>query len=223
MTTRTLLVLTSHSDLGGKGETGAWASEAAEPWVVFTDAGCEVTVATIAGGRPPFDALKPDDQTQQRFLEGVDLDALPAITELDPADFDIIFLVGGHGTMWDFPTPELGRLVGGVWDRGGVVSAVCHGPAGLLRARDASGALIIEGRSVTGFSNAEELLSGKRGAVPFLLADELEAAGAKYESGLPMIKKVVVDGRLVTGQNPTSAKAVAERALEVTGHEPAAG
>ena len=110
---RILMLLTSHDDLGGKRKTGFFASEAAEAWLVFTQAGYEVDTVTVQPGRPPIDGLDEDDETQQRFFAAVDLDTLPSLADLDPAQlngYDAVFLPGGHGTVWDFPAPKSVRL-----------------------------------------------------------------------------------------------------------------
>jgi len=132
--TRVLIALTSHSQLGDTGRTtGFYASEAAEPWSVFTAAGFDVDLVSVAGGRPPIDGLDENDPIQQKFLASVDLEHTPAAAGLDASAYDAIFFAGGHGTVWDFPNDEaLASLAAGIYENGGVVAAVCHGPSALV-------------------------------------------------------------------------------------------
>jgi putative intracellular protease/amidase len=137
-------------------------------------------------------------------------------SEIDPADYVVIHFVGGHGTMWDFPQNEaLAGIASRIYQNHGVVSAVCHGPAGLVNIKLPDGSYLINGREVAGFSNAEEKAAGLTEVVSFLLEDKLKERGAKYSEGEMFTEHVVRDGRLVTGQNPQSAKKMAEIVLEL--------
>ena len=216
---RALLVLTSHDDLGGVRKTGYYVGEAADPWKVFTEAGYTVDVASVAGGEPPQDGRDDEDETQQAFLNDPHIAAqlrdTPALYDVDPADYDIVYFVGGHGAMWDFPTsPDVDRIGREVYESGGVVAAVCHGPAALANIRLSNGELLAAGRQVTGFTNTEEAAAKLTEVVPFLLADELNRNGARHVPGPDFTENVISDGRLVTGQNPQSAAGVARAALE---------
>lgn len=218
MNPRILMILTSHDDLGGRRATGFYASEAAEPWVVLTQAGYAVDVVTTQAGATPVDGRDDADPAQQRFFAAVDLTSARGLADVSAAQlaaYAAVFLPGGHGTMWDFPTRAVGDAVSAIWARGGAVAAVCHGPAGLLAARTEDGAPLVRGRAVTGFSNAEEKAAGVDDVVPFLLADGLTEQGASYAAAADFTEHVVVDGRLVTGQNPQSAHAAAHALLDV--------
>ncbi|QNE20503.1 type 1 glutamine amidotransferase domain-containing protein [Kribbella qitaiheensis] len=210
--TRVLIALTSHSDLGDTGRrTGFYASEAAEPWSVFRAAGFEVDVVSVAGGEPPVDGRDEENAVQQEFFAALDLKNTPTATDLKAADYDAIFYAGGHGTMWDFPgATDLAQLAATVYEGGGVVAAVCHGPSALIELKLSDGSYLIDGKDVAGFTNAEEAAVGLTDVVPFLLADELTKRGAKHHPGPDFAPKVVTDGRLVTGQNPASAESTAE-------------
>lgn len=215
---RALLVLTSHADLGGVRSTGFYVPEAAEPWRVFTDAGYTVDLASVAGGTPPQDGRDDDDPTQRAFLNDPHIAAqlrhTRALAEVEAANYRIVYFVGGHGTMWDFPvSPDVARIGRQVYEAGGVVAAVCHGPAALLSVTLIDGKPLIAGKRVTGFTNQEEAAVGLTDAVPFLLADALTGKGATHIAGASFTENVVVDGRLVTGQNPQSAAGVARAAL----------
>ncbi|MEI8411905.1 MULTISPECIES: type 1 glutamine amidotransferase domain-containing protein [unclassified Kribbella] len=210
--TRVLIALTSHSQLGDTGRsTGFYVSEAAEPWAVFTDAGFDVDLVSVAGGRPPVDGLNEEDPIQQKFLASVDLDHTPTAADLDASSYDAILFAGGHGTMWDFPDDEaLASLAAGIYERGGVVAAVCHGPSALVNLKLSDGSYLVDGKNVAGFTNAEEEAVGLTQVVPFLLADTLTARGAIHHPAENFTAHTITDGRLVTGQNPQSAEPTAQ-------------
>ena len=210
--TRVLIALTSHSELGDTGrKTGFYASEAAEPWGVFRAAGFDVDVVSVAGGEPPVDGRDEEDAVQQEFFAAVDLEKTPTAADLNATDYDAIFYAGGHGTMWDFPgATDLAKLAATIYERGGVVAAVCHGPSALVELKLSDGSYLVDGKDVAGFTNAEEAAVGLTDVVPFLLADELTKRGAKHHPGPDFAPMVVTDGRLVTGQNPASAPSTAE-------------
>jgi putative intracellular protease/amidase len=210
--TATLIVLTSHATLGDTGRgTGFYVSEAAHPWEVFTKAGHAVTVASVLGGDPPRDG---DTAGHEDFLAALGHDT-PAVAGLDPAAFDAVLLAGGHGTMWDFPaSTTLPSLLRQVYERGGVIGAVCHGPAGLLGVTLTGGGHLLAGRDVAGFTDEEEQAVGLTEVVPFSLQQRLEELGARHSGAAPWQPHVVRDGRLVTGQNPASATGVALAMLD---------
>ncbi|MBO4206982.1 type 1 glutamine amidotransferase domain-containing protein [Micromonospora echinofusca] len=217
--TRALIALTSHGQLGDTGRgTGFYVGEAAEPWEVFRAAGYQVDLVSVAGGRPPVDGLDPDDRTQQDFLATAGLDDTPGAAGVDPEGYDVILFAGGHGTMWDFPGNEhLARLARTIYEKGGVVAAVCHGPAALVDLKLSDGSYLVAGKRVAGFTNDEEDAVGLTDVVPFLLADRLTAAGAEHVPGPNFTEQVVTDGRLVTGQNPASARGTAEAVVKLLG------
>lgn len=220
-TKRILLALTSHGQLGDTGRsTGYYLSEAAHPWQVFTAAGYQVDLVSPRGGRPPADGADPGDASQQAFLSDPRIAGQLADTmtpaDVDPAAYDAIFYAGGHGTMWDFPADAgLAGIARAVYESGGVVAAVCHGPAALVDITLSDGQPLVSGKAVTGFSNGEEAASGLTAIVPFLLQDALEKLGGHYSSAANFEPHVVVDGRLVTGQNPASAAGAAEAVTKV--------
>lgn len=211
-----LMVLTSVSELADTGEeTGYNVAEAAHPWKVFRDSGHFVDFASIAGGQPPQDTVDSDDPIQVAFTQDETTRAglynTARVDVVDPEQYDGIYLVGGHGTMWDFPESEgLQQLVANIYDRGGLVGAVCHGPAGLLNVRLANGVHLLSGREVAAFTNDEEIAVGKEKVVPFLLADRLVENGATHIPAENFTENVIVSDRLITGQNPASAGGVAK-------------
>ncbi|MGN9838225.1 type 1 glutamine amidotransferase domain-containing protein [Nonomuraea sp. H19] len=216
MSKRILIVLTSHDDLGGVEKTGYYVPEAAHPWEIFLRAGYEVDVASVRGGRPPQDGFDPDDPAQVAFLAAPEASDTARLADVDASGYDAVFYAGGHGTMWDFPDdPDVIRIGREVYERGGVVAAVCHGPSALVNLSLSDGTYLVEGKRVAAFTNAEEELRGVTHVVPFLLADALTGRGAKHEPGPDWQAQVVVDGRLATGQNPASAAPLAERVVEL--------
>ncbi|MFT4614171.1 MAG: putative intracellular protease/amidase [Bacteroidia bacterium] len=220
-----LIVLTSHNELGDSGKpTGFYYEELTDPYYVFEDAGFDVELASVKGGKPEHDpgSLPADEKraaTVRRFLAdsaGLDrLAATTAISDIDATGYDGIFLAGGHGAMWDLPeSAPLASLLGQLHATGKVIAAVCHGPAGLLGAKDDTGSSILAGKKMTGFSNEEEAMTGLDSLVPFMLQDRLTALG-DYESGPRFRPYSVVDGNLVTGQNPASSTVTAENVVKV--------
>ncbi|GAA3621485.1 type 1 glutamine amidotransferase domain-containing protein [Microlunatus ginsengisoli] len=214
-----LIALTSHDRLGDTGRrTGAYLPEIAHPWREFRAAGFDVALVSVAGGTPPLDGVKPDDPVQQEFLDDPEMSAKLVHTlapaEVDPLDHDVIFFAGGHGTMWDFPSDQgLAGLARAIYERGGVVAAVCHGPAALVELRLSNGRRLIDGKQVSAFTDSEETAVGLAEVVPFLLQTRLEENGAKHTGAPDFQPWVVTDERLVTGQNPASAAGVARAAV----------
>jgi putative intracellular protease/amidase len=214
MSKHILMVLTSNDRLGDTGRTTGWyLPEAAHPWRVFADAGYEVSFTSPQGGRPRMDGVDTSDPIQAEFLTvfGAEGPLTMPSREVDPADYDAVFYVGGHGTMWDLPSDTaLASAAAAVYERGGVVAAVCHGPAGLVNIALSDGTPLVSGHRVAAFTNAEEEAVGLTGVVPFLLADALTERGAVHVPADDFAANTVVSDRLITGQNPASATGVAE-------------
>ncbi|MFT4100097.1 MAG: type 1 glutamine amidotransferase domain-containing protein [Burkholderiaceae bacterium] len=221
MPQRILHVVSNVARYGDTAEaTGLWLSELTHAWQVFASQGHDQHLVSPLGGVSPLEprSLKwPNlDASAKEWLADAARMALLSKTarpdEIDPADFDAIYFTGGHAVMWDFPeAPGLQRITRDIHERGGIVSSVCHGYCGLLNTRLADGSLLVAGRRLTGFSWREEVLAGVARKVPYNAEETMKQRGARYEKAwLPFVPKVVVDGRLVTGQNPQSAKATAE-------------
>ncbi len=222
MNKRVLIVLSSHGDLGGTGRTtGYYVPEAAHPWKVFRSHGYEVDLVSTAGGEPPRDGFDADDPVQQEFFADPEmakkLKATPTPDKIDSSRYDAIFYVGGHGTMWDFPgNARLADVARRIYEESeGVVAGVCHGPAGLVNVVLSDQSYLVAGKSVSAFTDEEERAVGLADVVPFLLQTKLEERGATHSGAPNFHAHVVVDGRLVTGQNPASATGVAEKVVEV--------
>jgi putative intracellular protease/amidase len=190
--------------------TGFWAEEVVESVRVLREAGVEVTLATPGGALPTVDKASLDGRFDDAVTALEDLRAPATLSELAAAGFDAIYLPGGHGPMADLASdPALGTLLADFHDGGKVVAALCHGPAGLLSAIRADGTFVFAGKEMTVFSNEEERQGGLN--VPYLVADRLAELGGRVTTGEPWSSTIVVDGTLVTGQNPQSTVATAER------------
>jgi len=219
-----LMVLTSHDQLGDTGhKTGFWLEEFAAPYYVFKDAGAEVTLASPAGGQPPLDpkSNEPDFQTDatRRFMEDQDartaLANTSSLAELSADGFDAIFYPGGHGPLWDLAENQHSiTLIETMHAAGKPVAAVCHAPAVLKNTKLPDGNPLVAGKSLTGFSNTEEAAVQLTDVVPFLLEDELSARGASYQKADDWQPYAVIDGNLITGQNPASSELAAKAVLD---------
>jgi len=219
-----LMVLTSHDQLGNTGrKTGFWLEEFAAPYFVFRDAGVELTLASPQGGQPPVDPKSdlPENQTppMARFKQDASaqkaLSETRKLSEMKSEDFDTIFYVGGHGPMWDLVNnPESIALIESFYNSGKPIAAVCHSPAVFHRVMY-QGALLLKGKRVTGFTNGEEAAVDLTHVVPFLVEDELKRIGGLYEKAADWAPFAVVDGRIVTGQNPASSTTAAHALMHV--------
>lgn len=219
-----LMVLTSHDQLGETGKkTGFWLEEFASPYYVFKDAKAEVTLASPNGGQPPLDPKsdEPDFQTEatKRFKGDVDAQAALAntlrLSDISSENYDAVFYPGGHGPLWDLAEDRSSiALIESMYASGKPVAAVCHASAVLNHAKTSDGIPLVEGRSVTGFSNTEEDAVQLSEIVPFLVEDELKARGANYSKADDWHPYAITDGNLITGQNPASSNLVAKAVLE---------
>jgi putative intracellular protease/amidase len=217
---KVLIVLTSHDELGNTGEkTGFWLEEFASPYYYLKDAGAQLTLASPAGGHPPIDpkSSNPDAQTDatRRFDDDPaaqdELANTARLADMQVDDFDAVFYPGGHGPLWDlYEDSNSIALIEGFVAAGKPVAAVCHAPAVLLKASAPNGDPLVKGRNVTGFSNSEEAAVQLTDVVPYLLEDQLVELGGVYQKVDDWHPLAVVDGLLITGQNPGSSEVVAE-------------
>ena len=220
-----LMVLTSHEDLGDTGDkTGFWLEEFAAPYYVLRDAGAEITLASPKGGQPPLDPKSDaaDAQTDatRRFKKDADaqkaLATTKTLSEIVDTGYDAIFYPGGHGPLWDLANDaESKRLIEAFAANDRPVGAVCHAPAVFRHTQSTSGKPLVSGRRVTGFTNTEEAAVGLTDVVPFLVEDMLKSNGGIYEKGADWGSFVVVDGKLITGQNPASSEEAAQEVLRL--------
>ena len=219
-----LMVMTSHDRLGDTGKrTGLWLEEFAAPYYVFQDAGADITLASPKGGQPPVDprSEEPNAQTPATIRFKQDKKAVVAlaqtimISSVSADDYDAVFYPGGHGPLWDLAEdPNSINLIDAVYAAGKIVAAVCHGPAVFRHTKAPDGSPLVKGKSVTGFSNAEEAAVGLTDVVPFLVEDMLKENGGVYSKAANWQPHVVVYGNLITGQNPASAEDGAKIVLQ---------
>lgn len=224
---RILIVVSGEGTADGK-RPGYDFDEFAQAYLIFRGNGAEVEVASPRGG--PVTAGKYDNSLEYNARLTADTHAMRllnttrATSDLDPKVYDAAFIVGGKGAMFDLPRDTaLRNFLTQLWQRGGTVGAVCHGPAALVDVR-IDGHPLVQNRVVTGFSNEEEKLLGRRWMkeYPWLLEDALRTRGARFEKAALMLPKLAVDGRLITGQNPYSTAPAAEAVLNSLGIEPVA-
>ncbi len=226
-----VMVLTSHDQLGATGrKTGFWLEEFAAPYYVFRDAGVQLTLASPKGGQPPIDPKSdlPENQTPAMTRFKQDQAAQKALSQtvkladVKSEDYDTVFYVGGHGPMWDLAeSPVSIALLESFYNSGKVIALVCHSP-GVLRHVKYQGAPLVKDKHVTGFTNGEEEDVQLTKVVPFLVENELMRLGAIFEKRADWQPFSLVDGRLVTGQNPASSTSAAQALLKLLGAEKAA-
>ena len=218
-----LFVLTSHGTKGDTGQpTGFYLGEVTHPLAELEAAGIPVEFASIQGGEPPVDGLNLDDAINARYWNDASfreaIRTTARLDDIDPARYSAIFFAGGHGAMWDFPTSAaVARVTREIYEHGGVVAAVCHGPAALVNVKLSDGRWLVDGKHVSAFTDNEERAVKLADTVPFLLASKLTERGAHHEAAPDWTAKVVIDGRLVTGQNPQSASGVGAALRDVLG------
>ncbi|VFR19834.1 ThiJ/PfpI family protein [plant metagenome] len=223
MNQRILFVLTSHDrkgpvDAADAAPSGFYLSEVTHPHRVLADAGYAVDFVSPKGGKTHVDGLDLDDPVNAAFWNDATLrgatETTLAPSQVDADAYAAVFYAGGHATMWDFPdSTELAAIAARIYERGGIVAAVCHGPAGLVNLKLSNGRHLVDGKDVSAFTNDEERVVGLYDTVPLLLADALQERGARHVPAPNFQAQVVVSERLVTGQNPASAKGVAEAML----------
>jgi putative intracellular protease/amidase len=225
---RVLLVISSHGADEGKTRPGFEMDELTQAYAVFKDNGLQVEIASPAGGEVVADRYNRSKPYNSRFLSDVNavsaLAGTRSIASVRDKKYAAIFVIGGKGAMFDLPTnADLKTLLAGTYEAGGVIGAVCHGPAVFMNLQLKNGTAMLEGRAVTGFSNEEEAMFGKGWApsFPVLLESGLRGSGAKFSEAPMMLSHVVSDGRLITGQNPASTAAAAEAVLKAMGRTPA--
>lgn len=220
MKDRILFVVTSHDKKGSTGQhTGYYLGEVSHPWHVLHKAGYEIDFVSPKGGKAPVDGFDLKDPINKEFWENESyrykVEHTMKPSEVKPDEYVAVFYAGGHGAMWDLAdNNELAEIAKLIYERNGIVSAVCHGPAGLVNIKLSDGKYLLEGKKVNGFTNEEERAVQLDTIVPFLLEDKMIERGATFEKSGLWQEHVTVDNRLVTGQNPASAKGVGEAVLE---------
>ena len=225
---KVLIVVTSHGYIGedeasSKKDTGYFLSEVTHPYYELKAAGFEIDIASPEGALPPMDpgSYKLSDDDNKRFMETPEdwgkMETSLRLEEIKSDDYAAIVFAGGHGTMWDFPdNADIQRLTREIYENNGVVAAVCHGPAALVNVTLSDGEYLVANREVSTFTNIEERIVRLYSDMPFLLETRLEQRGANVsKSWIPFMEKVSVDERLVTGQNPNSARTMGSEVVQL--------
>ncbi len=219
-----LMVLTSHDQMGDTGhKTGFWLEEFTAPYYVFRDAGADITLASPKGGQPPVDPNSEADdaltETTERFMSDAHAKEMLASTkklsDVDMNEYDAIFYPGGHGPLWDLANDETSiALIKKAYDQDKVIGAVCHAPAVFKNVFIKPEQNIVGGRKVTAFTNTEEDAVQLTNIVPFLVEDMLKDNAGDYTRGDDWAPHIVVDGKLITGQNPASSEGAAKAVVQ---------
>ena len=218
---KVLFVITSHDELGNSGKkTGFHFGEAAKAYKPFHDAGYDIDFASPKGGRTHHYGADLNDETDVWFIQNLDaIDKLfnaKKLAEIDPKKYDAVYFVGGHGVIWDLANDGTSEtIVRTVYENGGVVGAVCHGPAALINVKLTDGKYLVAGKKLTSFTDQEEREIKLENVVPFLTQSELESRGGNFRAVANWKVNVQTDQRLVTGQNPASARKVAEEMIRL--------
>ncbi|TAE31604.1 MAG: type 1 glutamine amidotransferase domain-containing protein [Cytophagales bacterium] len=220
---KALIICTNHTDYPTKpNKTGLWLSEFTHFYDEIADRNFIIDIASPAGGPVPIDERSLDrrDNVNEKWYHNPairqKLDNSLKLEDVVPEQYQLVYLTGGHGTMWDFPqSSALQDITRRIYENNGMVAAVCHGVSGLLNVQLSDGSQLIKDKQITGFSNMEEKLIRLNDEVPFLLEDELRKKNAFYTKGfIPFLPHIEVDERIVTGQNPLSARKVGRKVVE---------
>lgn len=217
---RVLFVLTSHEQLGTTDrKTGFHLGEVSHVYKPLHDAGFSIDFVSPKGGQTHFCGVDLNDPTTSWLVRNssayYQMTHAMKPADVNPTNYAAIYYVGGHGTMWDFPNHEqLNELARNIYENGGIIAAVCHGPSGLVNVQLTNGTYLVDGKQLTSFTDVEEEATGQIGQVPFLLETTLRKRGARFSNQDPRQKHVVVDDRLITGQNPASAAGLAEALIQ---------
>lgn len=220
---KALIVVTNHKELGNTGrQTGYYLPEVTHPFYVLEEAGFQIDFLSPKGGAGAMDEKSREltDPENKKFLESKELmnklDNTFSPADISPTDYDAIIFAGGHGTMWDFPDDEpLAKTTAAIYENGGVVAAICHGPSGVVNVKLSDGTFLVQGKTVAAFTNEEEASMELTEVMPFLLEDKLIERGAKIQKAAPWQESVAVSERLVTGQNPASARGVGHAVVKL--------
>lgn len=225
MNKRALIVVTSNDKLGNTGKkTGWFLSEVGHVYWPLVNDGFNVEFVSPKGGDAPLEenSLKLDDPENKSFVDRFHIHkSLPtkAMAGVNPDDYGVIYFAGGHGTMWDFPNnPDIEKVTTSIYENGGIVAAVCHGPSALTSVKTSDGEFLINNKNINSFTDDEEREVKKDGIVPFLLESKLRERGGKFQKAANWENKVVVDGRLITGQNPQPASSLGKAIVSTYDH-----
>ncbi len=213
-----ILIVVTSCDMTTKGDpTGIWLEEYSVPYQLFRNEGFEVDVASIKGGKAPIDPRSnPDDEQSKSWKQAIEsLQVTNKLSTVSADKYDAVFFPGGHGTMFDLPNdPSINSLLQNFHESNKIIAAVCHGPACFIGVTLKNGKSLIAGRTITGFTNEEEIAAEQVKNMPFLLEDELLSNGANYIKASEWSDHIEVDDNIITGQNPQSSKSIAEAIIQ---------
>jgi putative intracellular protease/amidase len=214
---RVLILVTSAGQVDGKA-SGMWLEEFAAPYQALVQAKAKVTVVSPKGGETPIDPnsnSKPEEKAMWQKVAAVLQKTVPLTGAVHASDYDAIFIPGGHGPLVDLAVnAQAARLISEFARSGKPVASVCHGPAALAGVTMADGKPFVNGKKMTAFSDAEETAAALFKHVPFSVQQKMTTLGARYSQGANFAEYAVVDGNLITGQNPASSAKVAALLLE---------
>lgn len=210
MSKKVLFILTSRDQYDDGTPTGLWLEEASEPYNILTEADIAVDITSIEGGAVPLDPNSTQNNELDKYAEFVaKIKDVPSIAEVDVAQYDAVYLPGGHGTVFDYAhNQQLSSILADFKDEDKIISSVCHGPSAFVGAKDKQGNFLVNGVTLTSFTDEEERAMGLENKVPFLTQTELENQGAKFITKENFSEHVEIDSQFITGQNPQSSVAI---------------
>lgn len=212
MSKKVLFILTSRNQYDDGTPTGLWLEEASEPYNILINANIDVDIVSIEGGEVPVDPNSTQNGELEKYAQFVDsIKQVPSLGEVNTSEYDAVYLPGGHGTVFDYAhNQKLASMLADFKSEGKIISSVCHGPSAFVGAKDNEGNFLINGVTLTAFTDEEERAMGLEDKVPFLTQSELENQGAKFISKDNFVEHVETDGQFITGQNPQSSVAIGE-------------
>jgi putative intracellular protease/amidase len=209
---KVLFILTSRNQYDDGTPTGLWLEEASEPYNILINANIDVDIVSIEGGEVPVDPNSTQNGELEKYAQFVDsIKQVPSLGEVNTSEYDAVYLPGGHGTVFDYAhNQKLASMLADFKSEGKIISSVCHGPSAFVGAKDNEGNFLINGVTLTAFTDEEERAMGLEDKVPFLTQSELENQGAKFITKDNFVEHVETDGQFITGQNPQSSVAIGE-------------
>ncbi|MEB8126504.1 type 1 glutamine amidotransferase domain-containing protein [Staphylococcus succinus] len=212
MSKKVLFILTSRNQYDDGTPTGLWLEEASEPYNILINANIDVDIVSIEGGEVPVDPNSTQNGELEKYAQFVDsIKQVPSLGEVNTSEYDAVYLPGGHGTVFDYAhNQKLASMLADFKSEGKIISSVCHGPSAFVGAKDNEGNFLINGVTLTAFTDEEERAMGLEDKVPFLTQSELENQGAKFITKDNFVEHVETDGQFITGQNPQSSAAIGE-------------
>lgn len=212
MSKKVLFILTSRNQYDDGTPTGLWLEEASEPYNILINANIDVDIVSIEGGEVPVDPNSTQNGELEKYAQFANsIKQVPSLGEVNTSEYDAVYLPGGHGTVFDYAhNQKLASMLADFKSEGKIISSVCHGPSAFVGAKDNEGNFLINGVTLTAFTDEEERAMGLEDKVPFLTQSELENQGAKFITKDNFVEHVETDGQFITGQNPQSSVAIGE-------------